>query len=196
VKYLVRTITVLLILGIGTLGVLVYRLETGPGVASDAGSQSAASGKFSPLAAPRPAPDASFTAHSGETVTLAAFRGRVVLVNFWATWCAPCVQEMPSLARLQAQRGDLAVVAVSEDRRGAELVDPFLAKLGLADLGVYLDPKNDLGHAFGIEGLPTSFLIDRDGRIVATLEGAAEWDSAEMLKRLGPYLAAPPRSAS
>jgi thiol-disulfide isomerase/thioredoxin len=117
-------------------------------------------------------------------------------VNFWATWCAPCIKEMPSLARLQAKLGDLAVVAVSEDRRGAEVVDPFVAKLALGKLPIYLDAKNDLGHGFGVEGLPTSYLIDRDGRIVATLEGAAEWDSADMLKRLGTFLGAPPRSAS
>ena len=95
---------------------------------------------------------------------------------------------MPSLARLQAKLGDLAVVAVSEDRRGAELVDPFIAKLGLQGLAIYLDPKSEVGHALGVGGLPTSFLIDRDGAVLGELEGAAEWDGPEMAKLLDKYL--------
>jgi thiol-disulfide isomerase/thioredoxin len=199
VKVLLRAITILLVLAVGAFGVLFYRLESERGADADIASgeaSDAAIGKFNPLAAPLPAPEASFTAQSGETVTLAAFRGKVVLVNLWATWCAPCIQEMPSLARLQAKLGDLAVVAVSEDRRGADVVDPFLAKIALAGLAIYLDPKNDLGHGFRVDGLPTSYLIDRDGRIVAMLEGAADWDSAAMVKRLGAYLGAPPASPS
>lgn len=195
-RFALRTVTVLIVLCVAVLGVLLYRMaepERGARLALVPGDAPAraAIGKFTALVQPRPAPDVNFAGTSGATQSLAALRGRVVLVNFWATWCAPCIKEMPSLVRLQAKLGDLAVLAVSEDRRGAELVEPFLAKYQLTGLATFLDPKNTVGHAFGVEGLPTSILIDRDGRIVGELQGAAEWDSPAMLKLIGDYLAAP-----
>jgi hypothetical protein len=85
----------------------------------------------------------------------------------------------------------LTILAVSEDRRGAELVDPFVAKHGVEKLAIYLDAKNEAGHAFAVEGLPTSVLIDREGQVRARLEGAAQWDSDAMVKLLNPYVDAP-----
>lgn len=149
----------------------------------------AALGQFTPLDPPRPAPELSFTGREGKTLRLADFRGRVLLVNLWATWCAPCVREMPSLDRLQGLEGDrLSVLAISEDRGAGHVVEPFLAKLGLQRLAVYLDPETAAQQAFEVRGLPTSFLIDRDGRILASLEGAAEWDAPDMVARLERYL--------
>ena len=139
---------------------------------------------------PLPAPPVSFADQSGKTVTLADFRGRMVLINLWATWCAPCIHEMPSLARLQAQLGGLTILAISEDRRGAEVVEPFVHKLGLGGLAIYLDAKSEVGHAFAVEGLPTSILVDRDGRILGELQGAADWDSPDMVKLIEGYLGA------
>lgn len=156
----------------------------------DAGApQQAALGEFTPLDPPRPAPALSFESRDGKTLHLADFRGRVVLVNLWATWCAPCVREMPSLDRLQARLGDrLAVLAISEDRGAGHVVEPFLEKLGLERLVVYLDPATAAQQAFAVRGLPSSFLIDRDGRILGSLEGAAEWDAPAMVQRLERYL--------
>jgi thiol-disulfide isomerase/thioredoxin len=156
----------------------------------DAGAPlEAALGQFTPLASPRPAPALSFESRDGRKLKLADFRGHFVLVNLWATWCGPCVREMPSLDRLQAREGDrLSVVAISQDRRGAEVVEPFLAKLGLRRLQVYLDPDNDAQQAFAVRGLPTSFLIDRDGRMLGSLEGAAEWDAPPLIGTLERYL--------
>jgi thiol-disulfide isomerase/thioredoxin len=176
-------VTVLFVLCLALLGVLLYRIATEPPIVaeqSESGGADVAIGKFTPLAEPRPAPEVDFADQSGKTVALADFKGRVVLVNLWATWCAPCVKEMPSLARLQAKMGGLAILAVSEDRGGEKVVAPFLAKLNLAGLAIYLDPKNDAAHAFRAQGLPTSILIGRDGRIIGTLEGAADWDSETM----------------
>ncbi len=195
-KTALRTVTVLIVLGVALLGVELYRMAQGErdaqlSVAPGGAPDRAAVGEFSPLATPRPAPDVTLAALSGGTQSLAALRGRVVLVNFWATWCAPCVKEMPSLLRLQTARGDIAVLAVSEDRRGAALVEPFIAKHGLEKLPIYLDPENSVGHAFGIDGLPTTALIDREGRIVGRLEGAAQWDSADMLKLIRRYAGTP-----
>jgi thiol-disulfide isomerase/thioredoxin len=102
---------------------------------------------FTLLESPVPAPQTGFLDQSGAMVTLAAFRGRVVLLNFWATWCAPCIREMPALDRLQAELGDqgLTVLAVSQDRGGAKVVGPFLDKLKLDNLAIYLDPAGRMG---------------------------------------------------
>jgi thiol-disulfide isomerase/thioredoxin len=121
---------------------------------------------------------------------LADFRGRIVLVNLWATWCEPCIREMPSLDRLRAALPgeDLAIVLVSQDRGGDKVVAPFLDKLGLA-IKTYLDPKSTVGHAFEVRGLPTSILIDRDGRELGRVEGALEWDGAPAQALLRWYVA-------
>ena len=146
-------------------------------------------GEFIPVTPPQPAPEASFTDVDGEPVSLADFKGKPAVVNLWATWCQPCLKEMPSLERLQAELdGKLTVAAVSEDRGGAKLVGPFVAAMGLKKLTVYLDPKADLGHALNARGLPTSVVLNADGLVIGRVEGAAEWDSAKMLAVLQPLL--------
>ena len=145
------------------------------------------------MESPKPAPATPIDTADGQETSLAAFQGRVVLLSFWATWCEPCVREMPSLDRLQAKlRGEgLAVVAVSEDFAGLELVQPFFERLKLENLAIYLDSDGALGKAFGIAGLPTTLLIDRQGRVVGGLEGPAEWDSDEAIALIRHYLQHP-----
>ena len=137
-----------------------------------------------------PAPSTTFHTLEGAAVSFADFRGKLLLVNFWATWCAPCVEEMPALERLHSELADegLAVLAVSQDRDGAAVVEPFLARIELQQLPVYLDATGVLGRAFALKGLPTTFLIDREGRVLAGLVGPAEWDSPEALAFLRHYL--------
>ena len=145
---------------------------------------------FTLLDPPTPAPQTGFQDASGRAVTIADFAGRVVLLNFWATWCAPCVRELPTMDRLQAQLGPegLSVVAVSWDRGGLGVVAPFLDRLGVDHLVIYLDPKGSTGRDFGVRGLPTTLLIDAEGRIVGGLEGPLEWDSPEALALIRHYL--------
>jgi thiol-disulfide isomerase/thioredoxin len=147
-------------------------------------------GQFKPADPPQPAPALQFTDGDGNQYSLADFKGRVVLVNLWATWCVPCVKEMPSLDRLQTALGgkDFTVLAISQDRGGARVVDPFLDKLGLSALKRYLDPKGTVGRAFAVRGLPTSVLIDRDGRELGRLEGGAEWDGPAAQAMIKHYL--------
>ncbi|MGB9649010.1 MAG: TlpA disulfide reductase family protein [Stellaceae bacterium] len=146
-------------------------------------------GEFVPSSQPFPAPEVSLADPTGQTVELSGLRGKPVIVNLWATWCGPCLREMPSLERLQSRLGErIAVLAVSEDRGGDKAVEPFIAKLGLKSVKVYLDPKSEVGHAFGARGLPTSFLIDREGKVLGRIEGAAEWDSPKILGVLEPLL--------
>lgn len=146
-------------------------------------------GEFVPSTQPRPAPAISLADTSGHSVELSELQGKLVIVNLWATWCGPCLREMPSLERLQSRLGErVAVLAVSEDRGGNKSVEPFIAKLGLKSVKIYIDPKSEVGHAFGVRGLPTSFLIDREGKVLGSVEGAAEWDSPKILGVLEPLL--------
>jgi thiol-disulfide isomerase/thioredoxin len=169
------------------LPAVVLALVAAGWVAVDLSHLSAAEGnkppslpEFSPTEPPQPAPGTAFTDGEGRSVTIADFHGRVVLLNLWATWCEPCVREMPSLDRLQAAMGgkDFEIVLVSQDRGGAHTVDPFYPKLGMTSLKPYFDPKSSLGQAFDVRGLPTSVLIDRDGNEVGRVEGAEAWDGA------------------
>jgi thiol-disulfide isomerase/thioredoxin len=146
-------------------------------------------GEFIPASPPTPAPEISFVDLAGDTVSLAEFAGKFVLVNLWATWCEPCLREMPSLDRMQRHLGDkITVVAISEDRGSSKTVEPFIDKLGLKSFKTYLDPKSGAGRAFKVEGLPSSFLIDREGRVLGRVEGAAEWDSPKLLGVLKSFL--------
>jgi thiol-disulfide isomerase/thioredoxin len=146
-------------------------------------------GEFVPSAAPSAAPSVTLTDVAGSAIELSDFHGKLVVLNLWATWCEPCLREMPSLDRLQSHFGErIAVLAVSEDRGGAKAVAPFIAKLDLKSAKVYLDPKSEVGRAFDVQGLPTSFLIDHDGKVVGRVEGAADWDSPKMLAVIEPFV--------
>ena len=130
---------------------------------------------------PGPAPEISFSDLSGNTLGLDDFRGEVLLVNFWATWCAPCLRELPSLERLQAALSgeEFRLIALSIDLEGAEKVAPFLAENGFDALPTYLDPTGGTATSFGVFGMPTTILIDRRGREVGRYIGPAEWDEPE-----------------
>ncbi len=146
-------------------------------------------GQFIPQNPPQPAPAVSFTDLAGKPVSLSDFKGKVTLVNLWATWCQPCLKEMPSLERLQASVGSrLRVAAIAEDHGGAKTVEPFIAKLGLSKVSVYLDPDSAAIHAFDVTGLPTSFLLDKEGRVVGRVAGAADWESDKLRALFTPLL--------
>lgn len=129
----------------------------------------------------KPAPEVSITPEKGPATSLGAWKGRVVLVNLWATWCAPCRKEMPALAALQSEMGskDFEVVAISVDRKGLEVSSAFLKDVGASALKLYADPTTDALNKFQAVGLPASILIDREGREIGRLLGPAEWSSPE-----------------
>jgi thiol-disulfide isomerase/thioredoxin len=147
--------------------------------------------KFTLSAERKPAAMAEFLDPNDQPVTLDVFRGKVVLVNLWATWCVPCREEMPALDRLQAKRGgkDFAVVAVAQDRAGRSKVERFLGQIGARHLASYLDTSMKSGRAWGAYGLPTSLLIDRQGREIGRLVGIAEWDQADALRLIDAAIA-------
>lgn len=129
----------------------------------------------------QPVPDATFADGQGKPVKLGDWKGRVVLVNLWATWCAPCRKEMPDLAELQKELGsaDFEVVAISVDRKGAEASSAFLKETGADNLALYIEPTTAIVNEFQALGLPATILIDRQGREIGRLLGPADWASPE-----------------
>ncbi|MDX2258915.1 MAG: TlpA disulfide reductase family protein [Hyphomicrobiaceae bacterium] len=128
-----------------------------------------------------PVGDVAFTGPDGAPMTLAAFKGRTILLNLWATWCAPCRKEMPDLDRLQRDLGSPAfeVVALSLDRAGAQASKTFLDKVGVTNLKLYVDDTGRASAPLKVVGMPTTILIDREGREFGRLVGPAPWDSPE-----------------
>jgi len=139
-----------------------------------------------------PAPDFALPDLKGATHRLADYRGKVVFVNLWATWCPPCRMEMPAMERLyQRMRGrDFTMLAISEDEGGAAAVAPFVAELGLS-FPVLLDPDARLSPRFGATGYPETFILDRNGNVVNHIIGPAAWDSEEMMRYFQALLEAP-----
>lgn len=125
------------------------------------------------------ASSATFTAPDDAVVTLAAYRGKPLLLNLWATWCGPCIKEMPSLDRLAAKRaGKLTVLAVAQDIQGAEVVDSWFSRAGLTRLQPFLDPQNNLLADYN-SPLPVSILFDAEGREVWRVTGALDWQGEQ-----------------
>lgn len=131
-----------------------------------------------------PLADIAFEDGTGTKRSLADFKGRYVLLNLWATWCAPCRHEMPSLDRLQKRLGgkDFEVVALSVDRQGAGPSKKFLDDIKVEKLALYVDSTSKSLGALKATGLPTTILIDREGREVGRLAGPAEWDGADAVR--------------
>ena len=185
---------------LATLGVL-YGKAPAPGKAdADCPASSAQlSARLAPLARgeiaalavdknPRPAARIAFDGPEGAKLTLADFRGRAVLLNLWATWCAPCRAETPALDRLQAKAGDkdFEVVAVDVDTTRLDRPKAFLDGLGVKALTRYADPSGDALDAMRAAGkalgLPTTLLIDAAGCELGAVAGAVKWDSPDALK--------------
>lgn len=144
---------------------------------------------LTPTDPPVPAPNLVFVSADGVEHHLADFLGHGMVVNLWATWCVPCVEELPSLARLSKTLApnDIAVLPLSSDRGGAPTVQAFFQQHGITGLPILLDPKSAATRSLHARGIPTSLIIDKKGREVARLEGSADWSTpmaAQLIKRL------------
>ena len=134
------------------------------------------------------APEFVLPSLDGRTVRLSGHQGKVILLNFWATWCPPCRAEMPSMERLyQAYRDrGLVILAISSDRMGRSVVEPYVQERGLT-FPVLLDPGAEVFSQYGVRGLPTSYLLDRQGRVFSADVGARDWSGTaarEAVERL------------
>ena len=130
-------------------------------------------------AAAKDMPEAEFQTFDGAPATLAAYEGKHIVLNFWATWCAPCRKEMPMLQELQAEFGgeDFAVVTIATGRNNPAAMRKFFDDIGVENLPLYRDPKQILSRQIGVLGLPATLILDPQGREIARMVGDAEWNS-------------------
>ena len=142
----------------------------------------------------KPVADAAFQNGEGKALNLSQWKGRVILVNLWATWCAPCRKEMPALAQLQTELGSdqFEVVAISIDRKGVEASAAFLKDTGAQSLKLYVEPSSAIVNSLQAIGLPATLLIDRQGKEIGRLLGPADWASPEALTLIKAALAEKP----
>ncbi len=156
--------------------------------ASDS-AQAAASGETGPQgfklrAEPQELPEVPFTDGDGNPMTFAHFEGQVVVLNVWATWCPPCREEMPTLDRLQAELGssEFKVVTLSIDQAGVSVVDDFFADIDVQHLTIYIDETGQAARKLDAFGVPTTLLLDREGRELGRLVGEADWHTRAMVE--------------
>lgn len=145
---------------------------------ADLAAQIGDSRKLELFEASKPFENIAFTDEAGAAAALSDFKGRIVLLNFWATFCGPCLEEMPALDALHRDLGgeDFAVVAVSLDRGAPDRPLGWLKENGIAHLAFYQDRSMQSAATAGLKGMPTTVLLDREGREIARLLGAAAWD--------------------
>ena len=138
----------------------------------------------------KPAPMTPILAEDGSMMVLDRYRGKVILLNFWATWCPPCIRELPALDNLQSILGgrDFTVLALSIDAADMAVPVSFVRGLGLENLDVYLDFTGTIAKGFLLYGMPITYLIDRRGLVIGYIVGAAAWDSPEAVKFLSHYI--------
>jgi thiol-disulfide isomerase/thioredoxin len=163
-----------------------------------AGLNTGAMAAFVARPEPQALPDITLADGKGGTKPLADWRGKVVLLNIWATWCHPCREEMPTLDKLQAQLGGdtFEVVAANIDKAGGDKAKSFLQETGATHLALYTDPSSKLFIALKAVGMPTTLLIDREGREIGRLVGPAKWDSPEAVALIQAAIAAPAAGAA
>lgn len=174
----------MLALGIVSFAALVFGIYLsiqGGKSARDVERQLTRAGKvvsYKSYSPPRALPQVKFENAQGKPLTLAGFRGKMVLLNLWATWCSPCREEMPSLDRLQAKLGgpDFEVVALSIDHGGIPAVKKFFDEVGIRKLALYVDPSGQASSTLGAIGVPTTLLVDRAGRELWRVAGPVQWD--------------------
>lgn len=137
------------------------------------------------------APDFSLASLGGRSISLADLRGKIVMVHFWATWCPPCVEELPTLAKLyeEFKGGDFEMLAVSVDEGGGAAVEAFLKKNGLT-LPVFLDPGGSVSRLYGTYKFPETYILDRQGSVRYKVIGARDWRDPETVKALRELIAA------
>lgn len=140
-------------------------------------------------------PDVTFTDSRGSPREVKDFAGQGLVINLWATWCPPCVAEMPALDRLAKtlEPERILVLPLSSDRGGLPVVQAFYERTGIRTLGIWLDPRGAAARALGARGLPTTVIIDRTGRERARLEGDAAWDTPEFVTTIRRLVAPAPQ---
>jgi len=145
---------------------------------------------FSLFGSPQAIPELKFMNRKNRELTLEAFRGSIVLLNVWATWCAPCREEMPALDRLQEKLGgpDFQVLALSIDEAPPSVIRKFYKGLGIESLFVFHDPTGEVFTRLNLTGIPATLLLDREGRGIGYVVGPVEWDKPEIVGEIRSFI--------
>lgn len=172
--------------------VLLSILVAGPAAATHSATEPSDGtvGSFIKISPPRAVAEFSFYDSDGRAVSMSDFRGKVVLLNLWATWCPPCIRELPALDRLQGKLGgeSFVVLTLSLDRVGRKTVEKFFRRLKINHLSLFVDPGHATSAAFPIDVLPATFVLDREGRMVSFLRSYADWDAPEAADMIRAHL--------
>ncbi|GAB2176203.1 TlpA disulfide reductase family protein [Dongia sp. agr-C8] len=178
-------VLIAILLAIGAGGYWYWQMSSAPLAPSGVAAGALPEG-FKPMDPPMQMGGFAFQDADGNTVRLSDFKGRPVLLNIWAKWCAPCLAEMPKLNQLQAASapGTLAVVAVAVDEPDPAKVRNFLANRRWDALKPYLDPKNVFAKALEIKAIPVSLLIDKNGYALVRVDAPVDWYSDEAIRLL------------
>jgi len=146
----------------------------------------------------RERPDLYWSDGDGNKVRLADFAGKVVLFNYWASWCAPCQRELPGMDRIQAKMAgeNFTVVALNIDRGGKPVALRNAKRLALKHLSLNLDPEQRTTRTIGLRAMPTTYLFDRQGRLLGLMEGGAEWDTPEAIALINYFIDHPTHAES
>jgi len=144
-------------------------------------------------AEPKKMASVGFSDENDEKATLDAYIGKVVLLNFWATWCPPCLAEMPSIDALQADLGgdDFVVVTIASGRNPLPAIKAFFEKAGIENLPILRDPRQKFSRANGVFGLPTTLILNKQGEEIARMQGDADWHSEEAITLIKALLPKP-----
>ena len=174
---------------IGVVGAISIQRPQEPGTTATTPATKSPVSRFAPI-------EADFSAVApvdgkGQAADMAPYRGKVLLVNLWATWCAPCIKELPSLGSLQQELGGdrFQVVTIAIDERDPAKIEPFLAQHGAANLPVLIDRDRTIEKVAQVIALPTSLLVDRDGKVKAMLTGDACWNTGTALAAVKAFIA-------
>ncbi|MEM7488584.1 MAG: TlpA disulfide reductase family protein [Pseudomonadota bacterium] len=162
-----------------------------PALALDEDLLTGTMSRLTPVEAPYVPPVTGYALHGGGVGGLSDHAGEVVVLNFWATWCAPCRAEMPSLQALQDELGDegLEVVTVAFGRHNPVAMERFWEQTGITSLPLHLDAGTEMAKGLAVQGLPHTFVLDRKGRVIAELRGEADWAAPETLALMRSILA-------
>jgi thiol-disulfide isomerase/thioredoxin len=184
-KRIVVPLVVLVVLALGGAGFWYWQASSSVRAPGGIAAQALPEG-FKPMDPPMQMGGYAFQDADGNTVRLADFKGRPILLNIWAKWCVPCLAEMPTLNQLQtgATPGTLAVITVAVDEQNPSKVRDFLANRRWDALKPYLDPKNVFAAALNIKSIPVSLLIDRNGFALVRVDAPVEWYSDAAIRLL------------
>jgi thiol-disulfide isomerase/thioredoxin len=169
--------------------ILLYQQKLEPAPSVTAPAPAVPVGRFVPMAADFAA--VAPVDGAGQPADMAPYRGKKLLVNLWATWCAPCIEELPALGKLQAELGgdDFQVVTIAIDERDLSKIAPFLETHGAGNLPVLIDRDRTIDHVARVIALPTSLLVERDGQVKAMLTGDASWHCGKALEAVRAFVA-------